>query len=65
MAIGKRQQIIEGLKILETYDPGGECCADHDILMGLFPGMSVSEDDKKKLVELEWYYDVEGWAILL
>jgi len=70
-------QVVEGLEILaktadvprglaedgetdtRTAHLGG---AEHDILWG--PQANPSEEDKQRLEELGWHYDVEsnGWA---
>jgi len=58
------EQIIEGLKIFAKY--GGDVSAEHDIIYAAPNRMrdeKISEDDVKKLAELDWSRDdsIESW----
>lgn len=53
----KIKRIIEGLQILAKYKPDDYCAAEHDVLYG--PDAEVTEEERKKLDELEWFYDDE------
>ena len=55
-----RKQVIEGLQILEKYDPDGWVEAGHDVIYGAAEA-DVSEEDAAKLEELGWRVGEYGW----
>lgn len=56
-------QIIRGLQILSTYEPNGECAAEHDEIYAKAP-KKVSPEHAKELDDLGWFWtdDYESWC---
>jgi len=62
--MGKRAELIEGLQILERYEPGKYADAQHDVVYGAHSGIELIDADAKRLDELGWFIDdeVDSWA---
>lgn len=62
--MGSRAELIEGLKIIEKYDPSEYVCAEHDIIFCAHANVNVSDEDAKRLEELGFFIDSEtdSWA---
>ena len=56
-------RILEGLKIIEKYEPDFDTCAEHDIIFaGNYAPELLTEDEKIKMEELNWFEQEESWA---
>ena len=53
-------KVLAGLQIIATYDEDFELCAEHDeVFAGV--GIEMSEEDQKKMEDLDWSWDEESW----
>lgn len=56
-----RAEIIKVLQAVEEIDPGGYCCAEHDILYVIPEGMT--EEQAKRLSDLGCHIDCGSYAV--
>jgi len=54
--------LIEGLKIIEKYDPNFDTVAEHDIVYAGDDTLPISDEDKKRLDDLGWFTQEDSWA---
>jgi len=56
-------RLLEGLKIIEKYEPDFDTCAEHDIIYaGNYSPEKLTLDEKLKMEELGWFESEDSWA---
>jgi len=56
-------RILEGLKIIEKYEPNFDTACEHDTLYaGNYAPEKLTEDERKKMEELGWFEQEESWT---
>ena len=55
-------RILEGLKIIEKYEPEFDTCAEHDTLYaGNYAPEKLTDEERVKMEELGWFESEDSW----